>query len=694
MINSLLSLGEQALMNAQVGISVTGNNIANIDTAGYARRTVTYATNGSISVNGVSIGTGASVEQIRRNYDTLLESSYLAANSQSAAWAAMAKTLYNVESLFNQSDNYGVSTALDTFLNSLAALEDTPRDAAARQELLSYAETLVDSLAIIDASLKDSLASLEKDVASGVVEANALMKQIAQLNADITRHPDNLELQDQRDTAIRALSDLVDVQVLREDDTNVTVLTTSGQPLVDGIHAYELSWEQPQVQTDLIAGSDFDGALYFSGTSSDELLVQFTSAGPADGSASAATFRVSMDGGNTWLTDEDGAIMEFRAGGYDDRVEVAGVELWFGQSHDSSATATTDISAKDSFSVMPKYGLYWHATTGGKVNITPIEGNGANNRLSGGKLAGLITARDEGILAYAEELDALAHELIWQMNFQHSQGAGLEHYVATTASYQTKDTTAPLAASSLPYASRLQSGGLAFAFYNESTGESLGVESLDFSTVTPGTATFDPETHSLQDVVDAINASFPGLLQASIQDGRLQLSAEDGVEFEFAGDSSGLLAALGLNTFFSGSDVSNMAIDSRVATNTNRINAAVVDGSGAVAAGDNSNALALAALADKSVTLDCLHSSTSQSIAEHLHALTAKVGADTDTAARNYTLTSTLAADLNARQEEVAGVSMDEELTNLMRYQQAYQAASRLIQTTSEMFDTLMSLKS
>ncbi|QJT10841.1 flagellar hook-associated protein FlgK [Oceanidesulfovibrio marinus] len=696
MINSLLSLGERALMNAQVGISVTGDNIANIDTAGYARRTVGYATSYSVSIGGgLSVGTGAEVEEVRRNYNTLLESNYLSANSETSAWAAMAEALYNVEKLFGQTNDYGVATALDTFMDSLAALEGSSDDnsEAVRQELLSYAETLVDSLSMLDSSLDDALNTLEKDAAESVDQANSLMKEIAALNASITSHPDSLELQDQRATAIRELSSLVDVQVL-SDGSSVTVLTAGGQTLVEGDYAYELSWENPQVETDLSASSSFDGALYFNGASSDELLVEVTSNGPADGSASAATFRVSLDGGDTWLTDEDGAVMQFTAGGYEDKVEVAGVEIWFGQSGDSGAPTTTNLAAGDTFDVMPKSGLYWHATTGGKVNITPLQGEGTNNRLSGGELAGIVMARDEGLLAYQEELDALARELIWEVNYQHSQGAGLEHYTGASGSYEVDDETIPLAESSLPYADHLQAGGLAFAFYDKDTGEALGVEALDFSSITPGTANFDPEVHSLQDVADAINASYPGQLQADIQDGQLQLTAASGVEFEFAGDSSGLLAAVGLNTFFTGSNASDMAVDPRVAADTDRINAATVDGAGEVASGDSSNAVALAAMADKEVRLDSVHSGTSQSLSSHLHALTGKVGADTDAAARNYTQSNALAAELDARQQEVAGVNMDEELTNLMRYQQAYQAASTLIQTTNELFDTLMSLKS
>ncbi len=695
MINALLSLGRQSLMNAQVGISVTGDNIANIGTEGYARRTVSYVTSPSITLGGLRIGTGASVESIRRHYDSLLESQYLTANGKSAYWSAQTATLYNVETLFNQSDDYGLSTALDKFMDSLSALGQAPADAATRQELLSYAQTLIDSLTTVQDSLQSSLQVMEQDLADKVEEANTLIERIAALNKSITSNPTSLELQDERDVAIRELSSLLDIKVIEQENSQVTVMTSSGLPLVDGAETFSLSLQGPGVETDLSKGSSFDGALYFDGQGADELLVEFVSAGPADGTASAATFRVSLDNGKTWLSGDDGSTLLFTAGGYDDRVEVEGIAIWFGQSNDSLANAATDIMTGDSFIVMPKSGVYWSTTTGGNVNITPLAGgDGRNNRLSGGELAGLLSARDEGLAVYSTVLDALAHELIWQMNYQHSQGAGLEHYSGSTAGNAVRDATIPLAKSSLAYADKLQSGGLSFAMYDADTGESLGLQSLDFSSITPGTANFDPELHSLQDVAAAVNASFSGNLTATVQDGRLQLQAADGVEFEFAGDSSGLLAALGLNTFFSGSGVTDMALDQRVTTNPSRINTATVDASGLVAESDNTNALALAALAEKKVSLDCRYTANSQTLSGHLHALVALVGADTDTAARNYTQTVALAQALDARQQEVAGVSMDEELTNLLRYQQAYRAAGTLIQTANELFDVIMSLKS
>ena len=66
---------------------------------------------------------------------------------------------------------------------------------------------------------------------------------------------------------------------------------------------------------------------------------------------------------------------------------------------------------------------------------------------------------------------------------------------------------------------------------------------------------------------------------------------------------------------------------------------------------------------------------------------------DTDTAARSYTYTTTLSDSLEEAQESVAGVSLDEEMTNLTKYQQAYEAAAQLIEAAQEMFDIVMALK-
>jgi flagellar hook-associated protein 1 FlgK len=355
----------------------------------------------------------------------------------------------------------------------------------------------------------------------------------------------------------------------------------------------------------------------------------------------------------------------------------------------------TNIEAGDRFNVVPKTGVYWVKTTSNMVNVTPLEG--ASNRLSGGSLAGLTTSRDKYLGEAQERMDALAASLIWEVNYAHSQGAGLSHHQSLLGTYEAEYTDRALSESGLSFADRLTSGNLSFALYDEATGEALGITDVDFSSVvaTDGNtySTFDPSVHSLENMRDAINATFPGQLTASITDGRLMLAAEDGYEFESAGDSTGLLAGLGLNTFFTGDDMESIAVNSDLLADSGRVNSGHVNGAGEINEGDNTTSTALAALRDTEINLSTTDWSMQGSLSECLAALVSKVGGDTATAKTSFEVSFALAQDLYERQQSVAGVNLDEELVNLSKLQDAFEAASKLITTANEMFDVVLSLK-
>ena len=702
-LSSLLSIGSSSLMNAQAGISVTGENIANADTEGYSRQTVAYATNSYVNIYGQSIGTGASVEAITRNYDYFIEAQYLSHSTQSSYYKTMSQTLSIVEKLFTENNDYGISTALDDFIASLSALSEAADDTATRQEVIDYAQTFIDTLQTLSGGLENQIALLTESTKDDVDAANQLMADLAALNANLAGDADNAGLLDQRDAKIRELATLLDIKVHYGDNSNVTISTTSGQTLVNGTTAYRIGLETAQATADLTEASTFDGKIYFDGAGSQELTIKFVSDGSADGTSNAATFQVSLDGGETWLTDDNGEALTYTAGGVDDAVEIDGVSIWFGSANDPYAQTSSTISTGDSFDVVPKTGLYWYSTTGGKVNITPLENSasGGDNRLSGGSIAAQLATKDYSLTAYAEQLDAIVKELVWQVNYQHSQGTGLTHYSYTAAGNSVDNAAEALADSSLAYADYLAEGSFSIALYDAtdttSSGAStasLGVYAIDFSSIVPpGTSSFDPSVHSLEDVATAINASCGGQLTATVVDGQLVLDAADGVEFEFSDDTTGLLAALGINTFFEGNNVDTVAVDSRIRADTNRINAGQVDATGIATSGDNTNANAIIDALNTDATINTVHSTASQTISEHLHSLVATVGLDTDTAARNYTYTTTLAEDLQEQQESVSGVSLNEELTLLTKYQEAYKAAAQLITTANELFDIVLSLK-
>jgi flagellar hook-associated protein 1 FlgK len=697
MADSLLTIGGNTLSVAQYALSIYSNNVANANTEGYRRQTVNLTDTSYISVNGGLIGTGVSVSSVERCFDTYIERQYLEESSSAARWETASSWLASIENVFNQSSETGLDTALTNWFTAWESVTQYPSDLAVREALTSATTTLTTLLTDMSADLARQEELINEAVEQDVDEANSIIERLGEINQSLLASPDDNDLLNERDALIRDLAELVDVDVIYKDNGQVSVFLGSGQTLVDGASTFELRYEGPKSWSSLTSASTFDGAVYFDGSSSNEITLQVVDAGSADGGAGAATFRVSYDGGKTWLTDENGNVQLFTADDATGSVTVDGVEIWFGATDDSGAAASGALASGDTFTVMPKSGVYWYENTSSFMNVTSLSSAGTDNtsRLTGGSIAGLLTTRDQYLGTWQSELDALASSLIWETNFAHSQGAGLTNFTSVTGTYAAEDSSAALADSGLAFADRVQSGSLAIALYDADTGESLSVTDLDFSSVVPpGVAVFDPAVHSLDDVATAINATFSGQLTASVTNGSLTIAAADGVEFQFAGDSTGLLAALGINTYFTGSDASDIALNPLL-TDPSRVNASAVDATGDANTGGNTTALAIAALADKEVTITTsAGSSRTSSLQDYFGTLVGKVGSGASTATFNTTYYAALAESLYDQQESVGGVNLDEELIRIEQFQRMYEVASTMIQTSMEMFDTLMSLKS
>ena len=209
-----------------------------------------------------------------------------------------------------------------------------------------------------------------------------------------------------------------------------------------------------------------------------------------------------------------------------------------------------------------------------------------------------------------DELDATAQSLIWEVNRIHSQGAGTSLFDSVQGQQSVSNSTVPLgsAQSVLPNADKLQAGNVTFFFYDKTSGDYVSSGQLDFDSATPGTQNFDPTKNSLQDVADAINNSFPSDLSASIQDGKIVINTVSGsnVQFALGTDSTGLMAALGVNTFFTGTDASTIAVDSQLHSDVTYIAAGQVNGQEQINKGDNVTATAIGKLADTAVTISTM----------------------------------------------------------------------------------------
>lgn len=696
-LDTLLNMGRKALFADQAAIQVVGNNISNANTEGYSRQAVRMEDGIYVNYTPGQLGTGVDAKEVVRYFDEFVEEQYNAKMSEQERWSKLYENLQNVEAVLNESNTEGINSALSDFFADWQKLSANPEDTSVRTALLGHASNLEKAIQSAGEDLKRVQDQIDDFVAEDVTGVNKILSDIAELNKQITINEETGRnnantLRDQRSSLVRQLSEKMDINYIDNGLGNVTITTKAGQTLVDGQECFRIALESPQVITDLTNGSAYVDAngkslqVNFEGNGSYEYTIKFITGGTIDSTwdNTDPQFNISIDGGKTWLKNEDGSTKAFSANTKEYSLTIPNSDI------DISFDAGT-VSAGDSFLILPKKSLFWYQTASSKVNITPqvmADGQDNDRRVVGGSLAGYVNFRDNSVGEYVEKLDALAKSLAWEVNRIHSQGAGLQKFTSVVGSYGVNVTDAGLgtATSGLLFNDKLSdSDGNVMVYVYDTNGVLVGSREL-----------FNDANFSASNTLEEVEAEFDeiGHLNASIVDKHLQISAESGYTFAFGSDSCGLLAALGINTFFDGSDARTLAINTNVQDNIAFINSGHVNGAGEVNAGDNTMAAAIAALEKKDVDITTLaDGTTSQTVSEYFSALVSKVGSDVSNSKFNYEYQAALASDLKAKQESVSGVNLDEEMTSLIKYQHAYTAAAKLITTADSMMQVLLGIK-
>jgi len=201
--------------------------------------------------------------------------------------------------------------------------------------------------------------------------------------------------------------------------------------------------------------------------------------------------------------------------------------------------------------------------------------------------------------------------------------------------------------------------------------------------------------YTLQDVADAINVSITNAtgagtpwVSATVDQNQLRLTPDADHYFAFANDTSNFLQVAGINTFFSGYSAGTMGINQTITDNLSLITAATVSNTGEILKGDNTNALQITNIQQNDAVT--FTGGSTDSLDGFYNALVGDVGNMSRTISRNYDFNSQLTDQMNQMRDSVSGVSLDEEMANLIKYQNAYSAAAKLITMSDEMLVTLL----
>jgi len=299
--------------------------------------------------------------------------------------------------------------------------------------------------------------------------------------------------------------------------------------------------------------------------------------------------------------------------------------------------------------------------------------------LTGGKLQGLITARDDRLGTLIDDLDSWTQAMILEVNKIHSLGQGLDRFSSITSTYLVDDPDASLAEindTNLPW--QVDNGVFYIQMY-DANGDKLG--SPEMIQVKIGIDGNDTTMNSLATAINSIDN-----LNATVNDaGQLSIDADSGFTFGFVGpddtdNETNVLAALGINNFFEGENAFDIAVKTGLTARQLGASANGLTGNGDIAG-------RIADLTNQGVA-----SLNGISISQSFAAIVAQVATDSKGTQDNYSAADVVVQTLQLERDSISGVSIDEEAIKMITFQRSFQGGSRYISLINEMLDELIAL--
>ncbi|HEX42772.1 MAG TPA: flagellar hook-associated protein FlgK [Phycisphaerales bacterium] len=652
-----ISIGLTGIKAAQRAFDVIGNNIANAATEGYHRQRVDLTPAYSSFRNGVLLGGGVNVTGVSRVIDTLLEQEILRQKSALEFTTQENITFASIETALGElTDNAGgLNAAMDRFFSSMADLAAHPAQPVWQNQLVSDAQSLTAQFRTLGTFLRALDTQIRFEIDNVIESINSIASRIAALNENIERLQatggSTGNLCDQRDQAIADLARLAGVQTY-ERKYGVVDVTIAGMPLVMGSsteklvsgltldNAMGVAMEGSiQYRTNVEGGrlgalvSLVNGELTNLRTNLDLLaqsLVTQVNALHVQGVGSAGSF-ARLDG---WIMPSD-RLADFQGP----------------VSDGSFCIRLTDTSTGQ---------VTRHAITVDSANDTLADIAAAISAITG------LTASDAG-----SRLTIIA-DTDYRFDF-------LPAVTAEPSLTSLHGASPPTISVSGVYTGSVND---TFTFTVSGTG-SVGSGSLQL-VVTDGSG--NPVNtlnigagYAPGDRLDVGNG-----LKVALSIGDLDTAAGDYFEVDAyaTSDTSGFLAAAGLNTFFTGNGAIDMSVDRHLIDTPARAAAAL-----GPEMSDNANALAMAALKDTAVGA-LGHVSCS----EYYRRMVTDFGHKLSLNLSRQNNIEMMVQSLMNQQSEISGVDINDQAAQLLIFEQMFQAVAKYMSTYNNSMMTLMNM--
>ncbi|HET6719069.1 MAG TPA: flagellar hook-associated protein FlgK [Rhodocyclaceae bacterium] len=242
---SMLAIGVTGLNAAQLGLITTEHNVANANTEGYNRQRTTQAANTPMTTGSGFLGQGVNVQTVQRFYNGFVAGQVATSATRTSELETYLDQVTLIDNMLAD-PSAGLSPALQDFFRGVQQVAADPASLPARQAMVSATESLVARFQSIEQRLAEQYDSVNEQLTSHVDLVNSLATQIAEMNQRIvvsqagTGQPAN-DLLDQRDNLIAQLNDEIRVTTVPQTDGTLNVFIGNGQQMVIGVQANRLA---------------------------------------------------------------------------------------------------------------------------------------------------------------------------------------------------------------------------------------------------------------------------------------------------------------------------------------------------------------------------------------------------------------------------------------------------------------------
>ncbi|HWD28068.1 MAG TPA: flagellar hook-associated protein FlgK [Rhizomicrobium sp.] len=710
-LNGIAASALSALQTNSTALRVVSNNVANLNTVGYARRVV----NETAQASGGTL-TGVDISDIQRISDQFLQTEQLSASGSSARYDTQSSVFDQLNSLLGQpGDPTSLTSQLGDVSTALGQAALAPTDSANQIGALNSFQDLASTFSNLASQISGLRGQVDQQVSNAITNVNSLVKQVYDLNTQIKTAQINGDtasaLLDQRDVALNSLSAQVGIRTIQQPDGSMSVMTDDGVNLVGDSYA-QLSYTPG-------ANNGTYGSIMSQDVNpnSGQPIGQPQNFEPHLSGGSLKGMLDMRDGTLADLGEEVGNLAQQTAAAYNEQhnantsfpppTTLSGRNTGLVASDALNFTGNTTVAVSDSSGnlvsrIDVNFGTGQMTVDGGAPISFANTVGGFTTALNGALGSNGTASFANGQLSISA---GGTNGIVVQDNASNPAdrgGSGFSQFFGLGDLFTSAAPSIKATGLSASDAGNFAAGGQISLQLKGPNGEIAKTATV---TLTAGM--------TIGNVVSALNTAMGGSATFTLNsDGSIteaqpsSLSTytlnvtNDTTQRGTTGMSATQLFGIGANQMVL--QASSFAVSGAIANAPQnlafaqaQITPTTTAGDTVVGHGDNSGAVALENVGSNTQSFAKAGEMAAQTgaLSDYAAAFYQDVATQSSTATANQTAQDDRLTEAQSRTAANSGVNLDEELSNMMTYQQAYSAGARMLTVVDQLYDTLLQIQ-